>query len=164
MRILIFTEGTIIVHKNAAGRSREEIVKQVKEKENSVSNYASYVPIGNAVEKLEKWRKDGAEILYLTSRTRPNEIEDVKQVLKKHGFPEGQVLFRVKDEAYKDVAERIIPDILIEDDCESIGGVEEMTITRVKSDIKKRIKSLIVKEFSGIDHLPSKVDVLLKYS
>jgi len=152
------------VHKNAAGRSREEIVKQVKEKENSVSNYASYVPIGNAVEKLEKWRKDGAEILYLTSRTRPNEIEDVKQVLKKHGFPEGQVLFRVKDEAYKDVAERIIPDILIEDDCESIGGVEEMTITRVKSDIKKRIKSLIVKEFSGIDHLPSKVDVLLKYS
>lgn len=30
MRILIFTEGRIIMHKNAAGHSREEIVKQVE--------------------------------------------------------------------------------------------------------------------------------------
>ena len=36
-KILIFTEGTIIVHKNAIGRSRKEIVKQVEENEKSVN-------------------------------------------------------------------------------------------------------------------------------
>jgi len=43
---------------------------------------------------------------------------------------------------------------LIEDDCESIGGMEEMTIINIKPDLKKKIKSVVVKEFEGIDHLP----------
>jgi hypothetical protein len=30
MKILIFTEGSIIMHKNATGHSREEIVNQVE--------------------------------------------------------------------------------------------------------------------------------------
>jgi len=49
MRILIFTEGTIIIHKNAVGHTREEIVNQVEENEKSVYDYKSYIPIGNAV-------------------------------------------------------------------------------------------------------------------
>jgi hypothetical protein len=31
MKILVFTEGTIIMHKNASGLSRKQIVKQVAE-------------------------------------------------------------------------------------------------------------------------------------
>ena len=56
-----------------------------------------------------------------------------------------------------------MPDVLIEDDCESIGGKDEMTITHVKPDLKKKIKSIVVKEFSGLDHLPDKISALLKY-
>jgi len=165
MKILIFTEGTIIMHKTAIGHSREEIVKQSKGflrifRDKSVYDYKSYVPVGNAVKKLQNWKKDGAEILYLTSRRKPEEIKQIQNILQKFKFPDGQLLFRQKDEEYKDVAERIIPDVLIEDDCESIGGIDEMTITHVKPEIKKKIKSIPIKEFGGIDHLPNKISAL----
>lgn len=148
------------MHKNAVGHTREEIVKQVGAKEKSVHDYKSYVPVGNAVKKLQNWKNDGAEILYLTSRKKPKEIEQIQNILNKFKFPDGQFLFRRKNEEYKDVAERIIPDILVEDDCESIGGIDEMTITHVKPEIKKKIRSVPIKEFSGIDHLSDKISDL----
>jgi len=157
IKILLFTEGTIIMHKRAVGHSRMQIIKQVKKEQESAHDYASYVPIGNAFKKLNVWKNQGAEILYLTSRKMPDEIEQIRAVLKKHGFPEGRLLFRQKDEEYKDVAERIVPDILVEDDCESIGGVDEMTITHIRLGVKKKIKSIVVKEFEGIDHLPNHI-------
>jgi predicted secreted acid phosphatase len=109
---------------------------------------------------LQNWKNDGAEILYLTSRKKSEEIQQIQNVLKKFKFPDGQLLFRQKDEEYKDVAERIVPDALVEDDCESIGGIDEMTITHVKPEIKKKIKSIPIKEFGGIDHLPDKISAL----
>ena len=148
------------MHKNAVGHTRDEIVQQVEDKEESVYDYKSYVPVGNAVKKLENWKNDGVEILYLTSRRKPEEVKQIQNILKKFKFPDGQLLFRQKNEEYKDVAEKIIPDVLIEDDCESIGGIDEMTITHVKSDIKKKIKSISIKEFGGIDHLPDKISAL----
>ena len=168
MKILIFTEGTIIMHKNAAGHTRDEIVKQSKGffrifRDKSVHDYKSYVPIGDAVKKLASWNKDGAEILYLTSRTKQDEINNIKGVLKKYNFPDGQFLFRQNGEQYSDAAERVMPDILIEDDCESIGGMNEWTITHVRSEIKHKIKSIIVKEFDGIAHLPDKISALTIY-
>ena len=162
MKILIFTEGTIIMHKNAVGHTREEIVEQVKNNENSVKDCASYIPIGNAADKLSGWKNQGAEILYLSSRKTLEEIENIGQVLKKYNFPNGKLLFRQNNEEYKDVAERIVPDILIEDDCESIGGIDEMTITHVNSQIKTKMKSISVKEFGGIDFLPDKISALIK--
>lgn len=163
MKILIFTEGTIIMHKTTIGHSREEIVKQVENEQKSVHDYKFYVPVGDVVKKLKNWKKDGAEILYLTSRRKLEEIKQIQNVLKKYDFPEGQFLFRRKGEEYKDVAERIVPDVLVEDDYESIGGIDEMTITHVKPEIKKKIKSIPIKEFGGIDHLPDKISALLKY-
>ena len=156
------------MHKNASSHTRDEIVKQSKGffwvfRDKSVHDYKSYVPVGNAVKKLQNWKKDGAEILYLSSHETAEDVEKDKFVLKKYGFPDGQVLFRQADEQYKDIAEKIMPDILIEDDCESIGGKDEMTITHVKPEIKKKIKSIVVKEFSGLDHLPEKISALLKY-
>ena len=151
------------MHKNAVGHTRDEIVKQVEVKEKSVHDYKSYIPVSNAVKKLQNWKNDGAEILYLTSRRKPEEIKQIQNVLKKYNFPYGQLLFRRKNEEYKDVAERIVPDILVEDDCESIGGIDEMTIAHVKPEIKKKIKSITIKEFDGIDPLPDKISALLKY-
>lgn len=150
------------MHKNAIGHTREERSRQVIEGDESIKDYASYVPIGNAVGKLQGWKKQGAEILYLSSHKNAKEVEKDKFVLKKFGFPDGQVFFRQKGEQYKDIAERIVPNILIEDDCESIGGKKEMTITYVKLDLKKKIKSIVVKEFAGIDNLPDRIFYLLK--
>jgi len=133
MKLLIFTEGTLIMHPSAKGFSREDIVKQVKNRtDSSIYNWRTYVPIGNSVEKLQKWKSQGAKILYLTSRVKAKEVEDINSVLKTHGFPEGQLLFRQKGEEYKDVAEKAMPNVLIEDDCESIGGIEKMTYTHIK--------------------------------
>jgi hypothetical protein len=163
MRIMIFTEGTIIMHRDAVGFPRDTIVRQVQENEGSVNDFASYVPIGASAEKLSGWAREGAQIMYLTSRTKPNEIQSVRNILDRHGFPAGRLAFRQGDEEYKDIAEKIVPDVLIEDDCESIGGAEEMTITHVDASIRRRIKSISVREFGGIDHLPSRISALLEY-
>ena len=152
---MIFTEGTILMHTEAKNEARGNIVKQVINKVQSVKDYKNYIPVGNAVNKINKWVEQGAEILYLTSRKNQKEIEDIQKVLDKHSFPSGELLFRNKREKdYKDVAENALPNILIEDDCESIGGTKEMTHTYLNNNVKPKIKLLAVKEFGGIDHLP----------
>lgn len=151
------------MHKKAKGHTHLEIVKQVKNKEPSVKDYAFYIPIKKAAKKISNWKKEGAEIIYLTSRKKRKEILFIQRVLKKYKFPSGQLLFRQKKEEYKDVAERILPDILIEDDCESIGGKEEIISTKVQPKLKKKIKSIVVKEFKGIDHLSNKINDLKEY-
>lgn len=161
MKILIFTEGTILMHKNAVGHSRDEIVEQVKNKDESVHEYGSYVPIGNATQKIKSWQDQGVEIFYLTSRRKEKEIEEIKDALEKYNFPEGRVLYRKGDQEYKNVAEQLIPDIIIEDDCESIGGVNQMTYTNIQPDFKNRIKLISIKEFGGIDYLPDNLEDLL---
>ena len=160
MKMLIFTEGTILMHKSGLGRSREERVRQVVEDAPSTHDFRSYVPIGKAADKIRNWKNQGCEILYLTSRTDPSEINDIKEVLKKNNFPEGPLLFRGENEDYKDVVERNAPDVLIEDDCESIGGAQEMTITHIRPEIRSKIKPMTVEEFGGIDHLPDDVSRL----
>ncbi len=174
MKIAVFLHGTTIMHKNALGHTREEIIKQVIDGDESVRNQASYIPVGNAAKKLQIWKKQGAEIIYLSplseskyvredEKYSKKDFESEKNVLERHGFPKGKIYHRKMHEQYKDIAERIMPDVLIEDDCESIGGKDEMTIAHVKPELKKKIKSIIVKEFSGIDYLPDKISELVKY-
>ena len=50
------------------GYSREDIIKQVVNKETHVKNYREYVPVLGAVSKIWKWSLQDAEIIYLTSR------------------------------------------------------------------------------------------------
>lgn len=157
MKILVFTEGTILMHSSGAHVSRETRVEQVKDKEKSVHNYSTYVPIGNAIQKLNTWSTKGAKIYYITSRKTPEEVQQIQSVLHRNGFPEGELLCRQSGEEYKDVAERLIPDVLIEDDCESIGGIPEMTYTNIKPEMKSKIIHYPVKEFGGIDHLPNEL-------
>ncbi len=168
MNILVFTEGTLLIDGNVAHLSREERIRAIQEEiarktANKSHDFRAMVPAGNAVEKLHTWKRQGAEIMYLTSRRRPDEIEDIRYVLGKFGFPQGELFFRQKGEAYKDVAERVLPDILVEDDCESIGREVEMTYPRIRPDIKAKIKSIVIPEAGGIDHLPDDVAALADY-
>ena len=158
---MVFTEGTIFSHSDWFGLAREEIVRRVKEGERP--DYAGTIPIGNAAGKLQTWSHAGAEIVYLTSRREPDKVEQVKEVLQRYEFPMGQVLFRLEGEEYKDAAERAMPDILIEDDCESIGGEIEMTYPNIRPEIRAGIISVVVREFGGIDHLPETPSDLLNY-
>ena len=160
MKILVFLHGAVIMHANAVGRSRSERVQQVIDGEESVRDFASYVPVGNAAKKLRAWQEQGARILYFTFRTAAEDIEQDKSVLQRHGFPEGEVFYRRDGQQYKDIAERIMPDILIEDDCESIGGETNMTYPFIKAELQPLIKSIVVKEFGGIHHLPDNINEL----
>jgi hypothetical protein len=55
----------------------------------------------------------------------------------------------------------VLPDVLIEDDCESIGGESEMTYPQLTPALKQRIRSIVVPEFGGIDHLPDELTALI---
>lgn len=163
MKILVFLHGTLIMHQTGLNKSREERVKQSKEREASVLDYANYVPIGNAVEKLNKWKSQGADIYYLSSHKSSDDVDKDRLVLEKYSFPQGEIYWRVNNKSYAEVAEGIMPDILIEDDCESIGREKEMTYPNIKPGLKHRIKHIIVKEFAGIDHLPDNIEELKTY-
>ncbi|MDD4590048.1 MAG: hypothetical protein PHG06_06390 [Parabacteroides sp.] len=143
MRVMIFTEGTILKPKSLF----------------SHFNHKSYIPIGNSVALITAWNQQGAEILYCTSR-KGKQAEEIAQILKRYGFPGSRLYFREPKQNYKDIVEKVKPDILIEDDCRSVGGGWQMCITHVAPEIKKAIKSVVVKEFKGIDHLARSVQDL----
>jgi hypothetical protein len=77
-------------------------------------------------------------------------------------FPHGTVLVlaRQPGESYGDVAGQEAPDVLIEDDCESIGA-DQITHPQIPLDLRARIKSIILPEFGGLDHLPDNPQALL---
>ena len=152
------------MHKNAQGLARQEIVKQVMESDESVNDYALYIPVGNAAKKLQEWKGQGAKICYLSSHKNAKDVEKDKFVLKKYAFPDGQIFYRRNREEYKDVVERIrpLPDVIVEDDCESIGGKAEMVYPNLRPELKNKMKSIVVKEFEGIDHISDSISELVK--
>jgi hypothetical protein len=163
MKLLVFLHGTTLMHSAAVGRTRAERVRQVREREASVRDYAAYVPVGNAVSKLRGWSAQGAELVYLSSHKKGENVEKDMAVLRAYQFPDGQVVFRQPGESYQDVVRRVLPDVLIEDDCESIGGEREMISPFWDADLKATITAYVVKEFEGIDHLPDDLARLQTY-
>lgn len=163
MKIMVFLHGTAIMHKAGLGKTPQERIKQVEENEPSVHMYEEYVPVGKASEKIREWQEQGAEIVYLSSHMDRESVKKDIQVLSKYNFPNGPVLYRQLLESYAKVAEKAMPDILIEDDCESIGGETQMTYPHIKAAKKRLIKSIIVKEFSGIDKLPDDINELREF-
>ena len=140
VRIMIFAEGTILKPKSPL----------------SLYNLRTYVPIGNAVSMIESWYRQNAEILYCTSR-KGKQAENMARLLQSYQFAGSKLYYRAEKQQYKDIVEEVRPDILIEDDCRSIGGSSQMCITHVTPAIKDSIKSIPVEEFKGIDHLASSV-------
>ncbi len=147
-RILIFTEGTIFGPKHWW----------------EFFNDTGYIPIGKSVEKIQGWDRQGARISYLTSCRRPADAAMVRENLLTAHFPGDYLYYRGSQEQYRDIAEQLVPDILIEDDCRSIGGQWQMTITHVKQDVKQQICSVVVREFQGIDHLPADLQQLISWN
>jgi len=135
--IMIFVEGTILKPKTFF----------------SLYNHNTYIPIGNCVNLIRQWESQGAEIVYCTSRKK-HQAQEVAKLIKQLGFIGTRLYYREKKQKYKDIVESVKPDILIEDDCKSIGGAWQMCITGVQDNLKMRIKSIVVKEFKGIDYLP----------
>jgi len=173
MKLLIFLQGTIIMHKNAEGKTRQEIIEQVVNQEKSVRDFSNYIPIGNAAGKITNWASQGAIICYLSALTKNKKgredevvgekgLESDQTILEKYHFPRGIIYHREPNEEYKDVVERIspLPNILIEDNCESMGGEAEMTYPHLKQDLKNKIKSIPINEFGGIDNLPDELEKL----
>jgi len=158
MKMLVFTEGTVLMHAAAESVSRAERVRQSEARVEGIEDFACYVPNGEAEKKLARWKEQGAEIYYLTSRVELREVEEIGQVLTKYKFPDAaNLLFRGEGQTYSQVAEELMPDILIEDDCVSIGGEAEMTYPHIDPEKQKKIKSVVVKEFGGIEHLPDEL-------
>lgn len=152
------------MHRNAKGLAQDEITRQVMEGDESLHDYASYIPVGNAAKKLQEWKGQGAKICYLSSHRNAKDVEEDRAVLKKNAFPDGQIFYRRNREEYKDVVEiiRPLPDVIVEDDCESIGGKAEMVYPNLRPELKNKIKSIVVKEFEGIDHIPDSISELVK--
>jgi hypothetical protein len=120
-------------------------------------------PTSRWATKLHTWRQQGAEILYLSSHRRLADAEKDRAVLQRYGFPDGPLFFRRGEaEHYADIAERLQPDVIIEDDCESMGdrGPQELVYPHIRSELQVRIRSIIVPEFGGIDHLPDDLAAL----
>ena len=163
MRILVFLHGTVLMHASAAGKNRRERVNQVRTGESSVKDFSRYLPIGNAPAKLGSWSKQGAEISYLSPHLTFDRVRMDQEVLKRCGFPRGAVLFRQGHVTYAQVAESHVPDILIEDDCESIGGSSQMTFPNMADSAKRTLRHIVVKEFGGIDHLPDQLEELIRW-
>ena len=135
-------------------------MRQVIEREASVRDFSSYVPIGDAVRKIRRWVQQGAQIVYMSSHQTDGDLEKDREVLRRYGFPQGEVQFRQGGEEYRDTTERVMPDIIIEDDCESIGGETEMIYPQIEAELRGNIRSIVVKEFAGIDHLPDELSAL----
>ena len=98
LRILIFLHGTCIMHLSGKNCSREERVQQVINNDDSIYDFTSYIPIGNAVEKLIIWEKQGARIMYLSSHKRGEDVEKDRVVLNKYRFPKGPIFYRHQKE------------------------------------------------------------------
>jgi hypothetical protein len=137
MRIIVFLHGTAIMH---TAHPRD---------------FAAYVPTEGAVAKIRAWHHRGAEITYLSSRRRPAELQVDRDVLAAHGFPPGPVVGREDGGDYRAVVRRLAADLLVEDDCQSIGGAAEI-IGAVPPT-----SSMVIPEFAGLAHLPDDLGALL---
>jgi hypothetical protein len=152
------------MHPGAVGKGREQRVAQSRSGGGlGLHDFAAYVPIGGAAAKIRAWAEHGAVISYLSSHRDPTDVETDAAVLRRHGFPPGPLLARGPGESYGQVVERAMPDVLVEDDCESIGR-EEIAYFQLRPDVSSRIVSIIVPEFGGIDHLPVSLDELMHYA
>jgi hypothetical protein len=139
MKILLFAEGTILDDRDREGEWRMTM---------------------NAAKKLTVWKNHGATIAYLSSKRRDETFDKVRRALKEGGAPEGELLFRLGKEDYGEVAEKASPDIIVEDDCKSIGGEVEMTYPKLGRELKARVKSVVVPEWAGIDNLSDDPEAL----
>lgn len=143
MKILVFTEGTVTKHPSEERRF----------------DVASFIPTEGAAEKLTKWWEQGAEICYLTSERSGDRRRAVEATLRRFNFPAGEIYYRRGNEDYVDVVRQVAPDVLVEDDCQSIGWDEVIT---PKLKAQWGLKGVVIPENGGLAHLPDDHQELLR--
>lgn len=72
------------------------------------------------------------------SSIRRKQANQMADLLRKYEFVGTFLVAREKKESYQDIVEHLKPDILIEDDCKSIGGAWQMCISKLKPEIRKK--------------------------
>jgi hypothetical protein len=117
-----------------------------------VLDFASNVPTDGAVEKLNVWASRGAEVAYLSSHRKRDDVGLDERVLALHGFPIGPVHWRANADSCGDLVDRIGPDVVVEHDCESIGGVCKTVASQLGQE--RTTSCWVVPEFGGLSHLP----------
>lgn len=135
-KIMIFVEGTILKPKY------NNILSRI--------SMTTYIPINNAIETLKKWQEEGYEVIYLTS-LKGRRAMKMAQHLDELGFTGSMVGYRQKNQDYATLIKEELPDILIEDNCLSVGGEQNMCYNLLNDELKKEIKHIVVEEFKGID-------------
>jgi hypothetical protein len=164
MKILVLLNGTVVVLNNTDSMPAGiNLSWRGAEALDFLHDLTAYKPAGRAGEKLQAWKNQGADILYLSSRDNFKSVEIDKFLLKLWDFPEGPVFFRHRGETFQDIVEKIVPEILIENDCFSMGGEKAMISHCLPLNLKQMIKTIVVKENQGIDHLPDNLSALKKY-
>src|SRR5207245_1231521 len=66
------------------------------------------------------------------------------------GCPRRELSYRRENEHYGQAPERAAADIIVEDDCESIGGPAQMTYPKLGPDSKARTKSVVIPEWEEL--------------
>ncbi len=136
-KIMIFTEGTILKPKYV-----NNLLSRI--------NVMGYVPIKNSIDKLKEWQEEGYEVIYITS-LKGRKAMKMAQKLDELGFIGSMVGYRQKNQDYATLIKEELPDILIEDNCRSIGGEYNMCYNQLTDELKNSIKHIVVEEFEGID-------------
>ena len=143
------------------GDTREDSVRRSREWAAKRGPLGELVPIGNSAAKVNSWRNHGAEICYATASKKPENVRRSEEALRRWSFPEGVLLSRRNEESYADIAVREKPDVIVEDDCESIGEAKEMIYPNLPEETRQTTASVVLREFEGIDGLPDDPKLLL---
>jgi hypothetical protein len=172
MKILVFLHGTTIMHSSGKDKHPSERGNQVLDRsDKTIFDFENYISIDNSNEILKAWSKKGIEIIYMSSHRNRIDAEKDIEVLKKYDFPSGEVLYRNKFGGYKNLVKKVMPDIIIEDNCECIGKfvkekfkfmpnvlvnkikTNEMIYQNLPAYLKKNIRSIVIDEFEGIKNI-----------
>jgi TDG/mug DNA glycosylase family protein len=154
MRIGVFLHGTAIMHAAAATVEREERVRQVRDRDAIVRDFASYVPTPGTAAKLAAWQRHGVSITYLSSHRTMDDLSADESVIRGHGFPSGPLHGRQPGEDYGSLVARLGLDVLVEDDCESIGGAAQTCAAQLSAGTAQATRCLVLPEFAGLAGLP----------
>jgi hypothetical protein len=149
------------MHAAAAAVGRSERVDQVRRRDPTVRAFDSYVPTPGTVQKLVAWSERGAALFYLSARRRRRELDDDEMVVRRSGFPPGPVCGRRGEETYGELVERLELEVVVEDDCESIGGAAQTIAAQLTPSQRVSIRCIVVPEFIGLGMLPDDPHELL---
>jgi hypothetical protein len=154
LKLVVFLQGTTLIESALLGKTREESVKKSRDWAVRGGWLGELVPIGESSKKVRAWSSHGTDLYYLTASRKQENIAKCETALKKWSFPNGVLLHRNPNENYGDIIPEIRPDLIVEDDCESLGGTKEMVYPNLPESVRRSIASVVVREFEGIDHLP----------